>query len=261
MKKIDVDQDFRGFLYTPSYENEVVVLFGMLLQDLDNRYVIDQYWGSFPDCLARRDGEQIGIEFEVNSTDFTKHKHDQKPNLHRCKLIVCWENGWKTNKKQFRGHEIEILELKEAIKQKGLSLIHLNKPKYEERRIWDEKSFFAELRKNVDDTVFDRMMQIYGICRSCQQFEVSPGEGAKKASIRVGIIRWQEKNIGDPHPIQLYADGTVVVVYKGLPKELEEELRRRTGQPKGAWPSHHMKQEETFNNIKKMLEWIAEVSK
>ena len=89
MKRIEVDRDFRGLLYTPSYENEVVLLFGMLLADLENNYVTDEYPGSFPDCLARRDGEQIGIEFEVNSTDFIKHKHDQNPNLHRCKLIVC----------------------------------------------------------------------------------------------------------------------------------------------------------------------------
>jgi hypothetical protein len=63
MAKTETD-DFRGLLYNPSYENEVVLLFGLLMPYLDSQFVIDEYSGSFPDCIALKNGKEIGIEFE-----------------------------------------------------------------------------------------------------------------------------------------------------------------------------------------------------
>jgi hypothetical protein len=90
--------EFRGFIYYPHYENEVVLLFGLLMPHFRNSFVINEYSGSFPDCLALRDGKEIGIEFEVSTIDFTAHRHHEDPDLKKCQLIVCWENSWKENK-------------------------------------------------------------------------------------------------------------------------------------------------------------------
>jgi hypothetical protein len=48
----------RGLLYEPTYENEVVLLFGLLIPYCKDEFVIDRYFGSFPDCIARRNGEE-----------------------------------------------------------------------------------------------------------------------------------------------------------------------------------------------------------
>jgi len=60
---MNVPEEFRGLKYTPSYENEVILLFGMLMPHLESQFVIDEYNGSFPDCTALRDGKEVGIEF------------------------------------------------------------------------------------------------------------------------------------------------------------------------------------------------------
>ena len=50
---------------------------------------------TFPDCIARRNGEEIGIEFEVLASDFYDHRHNEHPDLAGCKLLMCWKNNLK----------------------------------------------------------------------------------------------------------------------------------------------------------------------
>ena len=257
------EEDFRGLLYAPSYENEVVLLFGLLMPHLKSRFVIDEYNGSFPDCLARRDGKEIWIEFEVNSKDFLTHRHHEDPNLFKCKLIICWENNWKKDKVEFSGHEIEVLELSEIVKRKGFNFIHSDKTKYEKRIIWNESSFFNELRKKVEIDGFNRIAEIYGFCKSRSEFDVIFGEGAKIATFNVNVKKWQNGKIGMPHPIQIYANGKLCIEYRKLPKDLEIKLRKMTGEPKGKagkpkdWCNFDLRNQRTFDMIKKTLEWLT----
>jgi len=62
--------EFRGLRYEPSYEDEVLILFSMLIPHFKDRFVIDSYTGAFPDCYATRNGEAVGIEFELLSSHF-----------------------------------------------------------------------------------------------------------------------------------------------------------------------------------------------
>lgn len=265
-------ENFRGFLYTPSYENEVLILFGLLMPHLDNKFLIEECSGKFPDCFAQKDGKYIGIEFEVNSNDFVRHGHPQDPNLSKCKLIVCWENNWKKSKRIFTdvngtSHEIEVYSLKEVLKRKGLNFIKLDKPKYENRVIWNEDSFFRELRKKVDAKGFSRISELYGLCLSHPEFEIVFGEGPKIATFNVTVKKWQNEKIGMPQPIQMYADGKLVIDYRKLPRNLEMGLRKMTKEPKSKngkskdWCSFDLREQATFDMIKEVLEWLAKQSK
>lgn len=255
----ETPENFRGLLYTPSYENEVVLLFGMLMPYLDSQFVIDEYSGSFPDCRARRDGNEIGIEFEVNSKDFVTHKHPDDPNLSKCDLIICWENYWKKNKVEFHGHEIEVYELSEIMKQKGLGFTLVDKPKYQKRILWTKESFFRELGKKVNTNEFDQISEIYGFCLSHPEFEVVFGEGRKIAGFNVRVKKWQSEKMGVRSPVQVYADGKLTIDYQRLPENLETEFRKITEEPKDKWHSFNLRDQKTLNRIKEALEWLTHV--
>jgi hypothetical protein len=85
--------DFRGLRHAPINELGVVLLFGMLAEELG--FVVESVQDGFPDCdakLRRADGtfEGVRIEFEFRSSEFNRHGHD----LNACDLIVCWLHDW-----------------------------------------------------------------------------------------------------------------------------------------------------------------------
>jgi len=99
--------DFPGLKHAPINEMGVVLLFGMLADDLG--FVVESVQISFPDCDAKRrsrDGSFVGyrIEFEYKSSSFEAHGH----NPDECDLIVCWEHDWKDC-------PLEVLELSEVV--------------------------------------------------------------------------------------------------------------------------------------------------
>jgi len=65
----------RSLLCEPEYESEVIILFGLLIPYLDDDFVVDQYRGNFPDCIMLRNGQRVGVEFEVFASDFYEHGH------------------------------------------------------------------------------------------------------------------------------------------------------------------------------------------
>jgi hypothetical protein len=83
---------FRGLRWDPTNEQEVVMLFGQLIDHLPRPLAVEFIHTTFPDCKAialDRDGhESIWIEFEVFASDYRPHlhRHDQ------CDWIVCWHN-------------------------------------------------------------------------------------------------------------------------------------------------------------------------
>ncbi len=85
--------DFRGLRHAPINELGVVLLFGMLAEQLG--FVVESVQEGFPDCdakLRREDGtfEGVRIEFEFRSSEFRRHRHDPSA----CDLIVCWVDDW-----------------------------------------------------------------------------------------------------------------------------------------------------------------------
>ena len=98
---------FRAMMFAPANEAGVVLLFGMVAQDLG--YAVETVAPGFPDCTAkRRTGagrwEAVRIEFEYRSRNFREHGHDAAG----CDLVVCWEHDWPAC-------PLEVLALRPAI--------------------------------------------------------------------------------------------------------------------------------------------------
>ncbi len=97
--------NFLTLRHEPVNEQGVVLLFGMLAQNLG--YRIETVQTGFPDCEALRQvapdrWQRVHIEFEFESKNYRDHAHP----LTGCDVIVCWRHNWP----QSPPH-IEILEL------------------------------------------------------------------------------------------------------------------------------------------------------
>jgi len=90
MSKLEVD-------FVPRNELGVILLFGRY-HDYLGFQILDIHSIS-PDCLAKKDGEQVRIEFEFTSSNFITHHHT----LEDCDLVVCWKKDVEL--------PIEVLEL------------------------------------------------------------------------------------------------------------------------------------------------------
>ncbi len=102
--------DFRCLRHEPLNEQCVVLLFGMLAEELG--YVIEAMQNSFPDCEAKRRigphrWQRVLIEFEFESRNFRDHGHPASG----CDVIVCWRHNWD----DCPSH-LEVVELSSVIK-------------------------------------------------------------------------------------------------------------------------------------------------
>jgi len=259
--------DFRGLLYNPTLESEVVMLFSLLIPHLEDSFVIEEGdRGAFPDCLALRNGQKVGIEFELYANTFFDHKHDKKDNLTKCNIIVCWENDsrntTKRDNKEFlnvKGYEIEIISLDK--KAKSLGLI-----KYGERPDLfgkGEERFFEQL-KEIRPKRYDWIKELYDQVKQSEDFEVKWGGGVRWLSMRFYVKKW------NVDPISVGGDGKVWVNYQGnksifpwmeLQQETKTELRQIFKNPKQKWYTVPLDNETDLDNIKKALKILAEHSK
>ena len=89
-----IPRGFRGLRWEPTNEQEVVVLFGRLLDRLDRPLAIDSVGTTFPDCKATdsETGETICIEFELYSSHFFRDHANGNRRPERCDWVVCWHN-------------------------------------------------------------------------------------------------------------------------------------------------------------------------
>ncbi len=87
----DVPFGFRGFRWEPTDEQDVVILFGRLLEHLPRPLAIENARTGFPDCKAvdTETGEVVRIEFELNASHFFR---DHRGRGEGCDWIVCWHN-------------------------------------------------------------------------------------------------------------------------------------------------------------------------
>ncbi len=99
-----------GLRHEPVNEQGVVLLFGMLANDLG--YLIEAVQKGFPDCEAKRRigpdrWQRVNIEFEFESKNFREHGHPASG----CDVIVCWRHNWDECPKH-----IEVVELSSVIR-------------------------------------------------------------------------------------------------------------------------------------------------
>ena len=103
--------DLPGFLFEPTNEMGVVLLFGMLFWRLG--FIIESAQIGYPDCRAKLEVEpgrwqDVGIEFEHQSRHFLAHRHDPS----RCDIIVCWIHNWKGCPPN-----LQVIELREVVRR------------------------------------------------------------------------------------------------------------------------------------------------
>lgn len=101
--------NFSRLRHEPVNEQGVVLLFGMLAQELG--YIVEAVRIGFPDCEAKRQispdrWEKVRIEFEFESRNFRDHGHPPDG----CDVIVCWRHNWP----DCPAH-LEVVELANAI--------------------------------------------------------------------------------------------------------------------------------------------------
>ncbi len=101
--------DFEFLRNAPVNEAGVVYLFGCLAPKLG--YSVEAIQTQFPDCEAKRrdsDGRlrRVRIEFEFESKNFLRHKHEVKG----CDVIVCWRHNWE-------GCPLQVVELSEELRK------------------------------------------------------------------------------------------------------------------------------------------------
>lgn len=98
--------NYRGLIYAPINEQGVVLLFGMLFEELG--MVVEEIKTGFPDATIRRfNGKgwvRSTVEFEYASNNFKLHKHP----VEGCDMIVCWRHNWS-------GCPLEVVELAEFV--------------------------------------------------------------------------------------------------------------------------------------------------
>ena len=95
-------------IYDPVNEQGVIFLFAKYHKALGIDYIEGIRQG-FPDAFGKREVgrgvyEDVNIEFEFESMNFKKQKHDPD----ECDVIVCWKHNWSEC-------PIEVIELKSAL--------------------------------------------------------------------------------------------------------------------------------------------------
>ena len=102
--------NFHALRHEPVNEQGVVLLFGMLAEELG--FLVEAVQKGFPDCEAKRQiapdrWQRVSIEFEFESRNFRDHRHP----LLGCDIIVCWRHNWDDCPKH-----IEVVELSRVVK-------------------------------------------------------------------------------------------------------------------------------------------------
>lgn len=258
--------DFRGLRYNPTLESEVVMLFSLLIPHLPDSYAIEEGdHHTFPDCLAWRNGQKVGIEFEVYSNNFFEHKHDKNDNLTKCNIIVCWKNNIPNTIKRdgnelikLKGHEIEIISLYKKAKSHEFIKDGQRPDIY---RLSEER-FFEQL-ENTKPKNYNFIKKLYDHIRQSEDFELKWGGGGTWSTMKFYLKKWGIT------PISVREDGYVEIVYQGnpaispyeIPKETQKELQQIFKRYKHKWHKIPFKTETDLNNIKKALKILSEHSK
>lgn len=267
--------EFRGLIYAPSYEDEVIMLFGMILGNLDDRFEIEEYNDEFPDCNAKINGKLVGIEFELYASNFKAQKHHLDPRLPNCDYLICWKNDTGNNilklenKETKQPHEIKIIDLSKEIEmldEKGLKFI-LNPEKHKHPvSKWEKETFLSQLGKNVEngkikDDEFRLIEEFLNFCGKNNGLELVYGVG-KIASLTVRVKKW-----GKIAPSGAMANGHIWINFKDANKswiypspEIDQEVRRRFNQSSTGYYKYLRKDEETLAKLEGTLSYLVEKS-
>jgi len=237
--------------WAPSYEQEVVMLFGWLLPYLEDIATVEESSDQFPDCLAlNADGKPLRIEFEVTASGFVQHGHDPS----QCDLIVCWVNDWPNS-------PVPVLELREVVRQRApWAVEHPDQARPPQRGlgspVWDEAAFLAQATP-AGIAVLESVKGV--VARHSGVLGLVAGRGDREATVGVALLRG-----GSGRIYTVLARGFVDVDFTRLHRpELQAELRQRLA-PLGekaltaSWPRLPAGEPHQREVLVAALEWLAE---
>ncbi len=146
------------FLHEPRTEQEVVCLFAILLEYIDefpNPVIIEKIHESFPDCFIRVAAgssaeKRIAVEFKLYAESYN-HAFDGS-------VLVCWKKGRERRWPQ----EVRIVELAPVVQEKRLDhLFESIDDTYCTGRAWSEETLFAiATREGTPPSVIETMREI-----------------------------------------------------------------------------------------------------
>jgi hypothetical protein len=173
------------FNYEPRYENEVCLLFGFIMPYLKNEWILDEYSGSFPDAIFLIDGKETRVEFEVFSTDFLTHKHDEN----KCDVIVCWKDNWP-------GCRLRIIELSKEMCNVGLNKIIRNKgTKYKQILNIGYNHYYEHLTKYNDANIVKAIREFITTLEKDKDLILKVGKGSEvEFNLNICIRKFRPHN-------------------------------------------------------------------
>lgn len=227
-QNINIPDGFRGLLYEPFNEQEVIALFFMIQPYLQLGLCFDEVRADFPDCIAwkktKEGWKKIRIEFEHLSQKFLEHGHD----INKCDLIICWEHNW-------YNCPLEVIELKKELKKINKNFILLNKPKYAQV-VWKKEKFFEYVNKEYPNLL--GMLKMTFTTLEDKGIYIFEGKGAKIPTFNFKIPATDSKAVAI-----VQADGKIWIDFsklsesdkKELSFKLKDELKLKFDEKK-AWP-------------------------
>jgi len=227
-ENIKIPEEFRGLIYEPYNEQEVVSLFFMLLPHLKLDLCFEEVRTAFPDCIALKktpEGwKKVRIEFEHLSQNFLEHGHD----INKCDLIVCWQHNW-------HNCPLEVIELKKELAKVDKKLILLNKPKYV-KTLWDKEKFFEFVNKEYPD-IGEMLKNIFSKVED-KGIYIVEGKGAKIPTFNFKIPSTNFKAVAI-----IQADGKIWIDFSKMTEEEKKKLSTKLKEKlklefddKKAWP-------------------------
>jgi len=199
-----IPDDFKGLIYEPYNEQEVISLFFMVLPYLKLDLCFEEVRTDFPDCIAWKktlEGwEKVNIEFEHLSQNFLIHGHDIK----KCDMLVCWKHNW-------ANCPLEVIELNKEIKNLDKKFILLDKPKYTQT-VWGREKFFDYVKKEFPDLI-EYHQKILTILDN-ENVYIIEGKGAKSPTYNFKIPSTDNKAVAI-----IQADGKIWIDFSKMTEE------------------------------------------
>lgn len=232
--------------WAPSYEQEVVILFGMLLPYVESIATIERSTGDFPDCVATTpDGRSLRIEFEVRASDFAQHGHDAAG----CDLIVCWVDDWPDS-------PVPVLSLRDVVRQHAPWAVQQPERYGGAAATWDERSFCSR----ATPAGLAMLEGVKGVvARHGRAFSLVYGSGDTEPTVDVRLL------LGGSGTIYcVFARGRVDVDFtrlsnQGLAGELRERLAPLSEKARTrSWTALPGDTEERRQVLLATLEWLGE---
>jgi hypothetical protein len=256
-----------GFCYEPGSEAEVQVLFGALMpymgelleeQGLGSDCYVDEFTGTFPDCILQVGGRRVAVEFELYSSHFRDHGHDSE----KCDVILCWKHDWYSCPQR-----LKILELHKLVSlvenRYGIKIILQKRQKYPDRggMRWSVDEFMGKLKQNLPNEDYTQLKNFIDelIGMRDKGVELQTGRGRKVPTLGIGFGKLSDME----YPIAIEATGKAWIAYKNvnvsppkqiINKEKAEEIRRFLKGTSEAW--HYIRAGNTTDLIDKLKKVI-----